>query len=136
MMNPLILCVDDDDAVLEVTQAILARKGFSVMTSSDWRHAMELFRNQPIALAILDYEMPELKGHELAILMRNLNSEVPLLLHSGAFDVPDHVVKATDGFIQKGSEPNALVAAINKLIIKSPGHLIQSYASPNQLQVT
>jgi DNA-binding NtrC family response regulator len=124
----LVLCVDDDDAILSVTKVVLERKGFSVITALDWRHAMEVFRSQPIDLVILDYEMPELKGHELAILIRGVNSEVPLILHSGAFSIPDIAIRATDAFIQKGSETNVLIAAINRLMMKKSSQLIKSPA--------
>jgi CheY-like chemotaxis protein len=117
--NPLVLCVDDDAAILDITKAILERKGFSVITASDWRHAIEIIKSHPIDLVILDYEMPELKGHEVAILIRSVNPAVPLILYSGASSLPEVATKATDAFIQKGTEPSALVAAINNLIVKN-----------------
>jgi two-component system response regulator MtrA len=117
--NALVLCVDDDAAILDITKAILERKGFSVIVALDWRQAVEAFRSNPVDLVILDYEMPELKGHEVAIMIRSVNAEIPLILHSGATNIPEVAIKATDAVIQKGVDTSILVAAIEKLITKN-----------------
>jgi DNA-binding NtrC family response regulator len=117
--NTLVLCVDDDAAILEITKAILERKGFSVITASDWRHAIAVIESHPVDLVILDYEMPELKGHEVAIMIRRVDAEVPLILHTGATNVPEVARAATDAVIQKGIDTASLVAAIESLVMKS-----------------
>jgi DNA-binding response OmpR family regulator len=117
--NALVLCVDDDAAILDITKAILERKGFSVITALDWRQAIEVFKTYPVDLVILDYEMPELKGHEVAIMIRSVNVEVPVILHSGAVNIPEGAIKATDAVIQKGVDTSVLLAAIEKLITKN-----------------
>jgi DNA-binding NtrC family response regulator len=120
--NALVLCVDDDAAILDITKAILERKGFSVITALDWRHAIEAIKNHPIDLVILDYEMPELKGHEVAIMIRRVNADVPLILHSGASSIPEVAIRTTDAFVQKGADTYTLVAAIEELITKNRGN--------------
>jgi DNA-binding NtrC family response regulator len=117
--NTLVLCVDDDAAILEITKAILERKGFSVITASDWRHAIVVIESHPVDLVILDYEMPEMKGHEVAVIIRRVDAEVPLILHTGATNVPEVAIAATDAVIQKGIDTASLVAAIESLVMKS-----------------
>jgi two-component system response regulator MtrA len=117
--DTLLLCVDDDAAILAVTAALLERKGFSVIVALDWRQAIEAFRSNPVDLVILDYEMPELKGHEVAIMIRSVNADIPLILHSGAANIPEVAIKATDAVIQKGVDTSILVAAIEQLITKN-----------------
>jgi DNA-binding NtrC family response regulator len=117
--DALVLCADDDAAILDITKAILERKGFSVITASDWRHAIEIIESRPIDLVILDYEMPELKGHEVAIMIRRVNAGVPLILHSGAPIIPEVAMRTTDAFVQKGADTYTLVAAIERLITKN-----------------
>jgi len=68
---------------------------------------------------MLDYEMPDMKGHEVTVLIRSINPKVPIILHSGSPDIPDFALKATDAFLQKGIETYVLVAAISNLIMKS-----------------
>jgi two-component system response regulator MtrA len=102
--NTLLLCVDDDAAVLAVTAALLERRGFSVIGALDWRQAIEAFKSNPVDLVILDYEMPEFRGHEVASMIRSVNAEIPLILHSGAANIPEIAIKATDAVIRKGTD--------------------------------
>lgn len=117
--DALVLCVDDDNAILDVIKQTLEKNGFSVLTASNWRLALDAFKENPIDLVILDYEMPDLKGHEVAVKIRSVSPEVPIILHSGSPDIPESAARVTDAFIQKGAETYVLVAAISNLIMKS-----------------
>ena len=59
---PLILVVDDDDAVRQVTTRFLAREGFSVATASGGREGLRLARELQPAAITLDIMMPDLDG--------------------------------------------------------------------------
>lgn len=117
--DAVILCVDDDDVTLDVFKLTLEKNGFSVLTATNWRRALDTFRKNPVDLVMLDYEMPDMKGHEVAVLIRSINPKVPIILHSGSPDIPDFALKTTDAFLQKGIETYVLVAAISNLIMKS-----------------
>ena len=117
--DAVILCVDDDDMTLAFVALILKKNGFSVLTANNWRLALKTFRENAVDLVMLDYEMPEMKGHEVARLIRNLDSDVPMILHSSSSVIPEIARKVTDACIPKGVEPSILVAAISKLITKS-----------------
>jgi CheY-like chemotaxis protein len=117
--DAVILCVDDDDVTLDVIKLTLEKNGFFVLTATNWRSALDAFSKNPIDLVMLDYEMPDMKGHEVAVLIRSINPKVPIILHSGSPDIPDFALKTTDAFLQKGIETYVLVAAISNLIMKS-----------------
>jgi CheY-like chemotaxis protein len=124
--DAVVLCVDDDSVVLDVIKLTLEKNGFTVLTATNWRRALDAFRETPIDLVMLDYEMPDMKGHEVAIQIRSVNPEVPIILHSGSFDIPEIATKVTDAFIPKGVEPYVLVAAISNLIMKRRVSRIQA----------
>jgi CheY-like chemotaxis protein len=117
--DAVILCVDDDDVTLDVIKLTLEKNGFSVLTATNWRRALDTFRKNPIDLVMLDYEMPEMKGHEVAVLIRSIDPTVPIILHSGSPQIPDCAIKMTDAFLQKGVETHILVDAISNLIMNS-----------------
>lgn len=117
--HAVILCVDDDNMTLAFVGLILKKNGFSVHTANNWRLALKTFRENAIDLVVLDYEMPEMKGHEVATLIKSLNSDVPIILHSSSSTIPEIARKVTDACVPKGVEPSLLVAAISKLITKS-----------------
>jgi CheY-like chemotaxis protein len=117
--GPVVLCVDDDTMTLTIMKSILQKNGFSVHITTNWNCALNTFRENPIDLVLLDYEMPDIKGHEVAELIRRLKPEVPIILHSGSSDVPEIAIKLTDAIIPKGVEPCVLIASISNLIMRS-----------------
>ena len=124
--DAVVLCVDDDMVVLDVIKLTLEKNGFTVLTATNWRRALDTFRETPVDLVMLDYEMPDMKGHEVAIQIRSVNPEVPIILHSGSSDIPEIATKVTDAFIPKGVEPYVLIAAISNLIMKRRVNRIHS----------
>jgi CheY-like chemotaxis protein len=97
----------------------LEKNGFSVVTANNWRSALESFKSNLIDLVMLDYEMPDMKGHEIALWLRSVNPAVPIILHSGSSNIPDIAAQTVDAFLPKGIETHILVAAISNLITKS-----------------
>jgi DNA-binding NarL/FixJ family response regulator len=65
---------------------------------------------------VVDYEMPGMKGHEVAVWIKSLNPRMPVVLHSGALILPDAAIQATDAFVPKGGESHLLVTAIENLL--------------------
>src|SRR6202048_346552 len=59
---PLILVIDDDDSVREVTTHFLRREGFAVTTASGGREGLRLARELQPAAITLDIMMPDLDG--------------------------------------------------------------------------
>jgi len=60
-----LLVVDDDRANTELVSRILGDAGYTVESASDGPSALELVRQRPFSLAVLDYQMPEMDGVEL-----------------------------------------------------------------------
>jgi len=65
-----ILIVDDLADNLVALEALLRREDVEILTVSSGREALELLLSQDVALAVVDVQMPEMDGFELAELMR------------------------------------------------------------------
>src|SRR5690242_11380113 len=65
-----ILAVDDVDANLAALEALLARPGVEILKARSGTEALELLLVEDVALALVDVQMPEMDGFELAELMR------------------------------------------------------------------
>jgi CheY-like chemotaxis protein len=73
----IILLVDDDSAVREVTASMLRELGYVVLEVGSGGAALELLdRQATIDLVVLDFAMPGMNGMELA---REVNSKFPRL---------------------------------------------------------
>jgi CheY-like chemotaxis protein len=59
--------------------------------------------------------MPEMNGHEVAIEMRRLRPQAPIIMLSGAVDVPEQALKYVDAFIDKPQLASQLLPTIAQL---------------------
>jgi two-component system, chemotaxis family, chemotaxis protein CheY len=79
-----ILLVDDDPDIRVLTRTFLEHEGYSVFSSSDADRASYVFRNVPqIDLLVTDLYMPGRSGLDLGRELKNIRSELPILLISG-----------------------------------------------------
>jgi two-component system, OmpR family, response regulator VanR len=117
--DAVLLCVDDDPAMLDVMRDLLENSGYAVFTAADGLQAIELFRRNRIDLVLVDHEMPGMKGPELAVKIKTLSPCTPVILHSGSLEIPDSARSATDAFVSKGHDTCLLVTAVSNLIMKS-----------------
>jgi two-component system, sensor histidine kinase and response regulator len=108
------LLVDDIAENLLVLEALLRRDGLELLMARSGAEALELLLVHDVALAILDVQMPEMNGFELAELMRGMERtrHVPIIfLTAGARD-PQRVFKGYEAgavdFLFKPVDPHAL----------------------------
>ena len=83
-MNPVstpILLVDDIPANLTALIGILATPNVTLLTAGSGAEALEILLQQDVAVALIDVQMPEIDGFELAELMRGSvrTRQVPII---------------------------------------------------------
>jgi PAS domain S-box-containing protein len=80
-----ILLVDDEESLCDIGSQILTRAGYTVLTATNGRDAIDLYRNQrgDISLVILDLIMPEMGGKECFQELAKIDSKVKVILSSG-----------------------------------------------------
>jgi PAS domain S-box-containing protein len=113
----LILVVDDEEEVLEVTRAFLERSGFEVLTAIGGEEGIRLFRAhaEEVDAVVLDLAMPDVDGPETCAEIGRIRPDVPVLITSGyRGEIVDARLAGARvaGFIQKPFEPEDLVARI------------------------
>ena len=111
-----LLCIDDEEFLLECYKEFLQDFGFEVLTASSGRKGLELAVSSPVDLVLLDYEMPELDGLQVAAELRRIRPGTPIILLSGVVDIPAQMLGLVDGFVPKGDMASRLVPAIVELI--------------------
>lgn len=110
---PTVLVVEDDEAVLKATRAVLKRWHFLSLGAKDGEAALRLVTEGDIrpAAAIVDFLLPgRLDGVDTAAALRQALPELPVLILSGETD-PERLgkIKASGlAFIRKPVDPHEI----------------------------
>ena len=75
-----ILLVDDQQPVREAIHLLLGLDEHKVVEASSGAEALELFRQDCFDLVITDFEMPRMKGNELATRIKQLVPAQPIIM--------------------------------------------------------
>lgn len=81
----LILVVDDESILLDITSAMLKESGYDVLTAHDGIEALDIFqkKHKELAGVLLDMVMPNLSGLETFKKIQMINPDVKVFLMSG-----------------------------------------------------
>lgn len=90
-----ILIVDDAGEVVILCVNMLQSLGYTVRGASRGDQALELIRQEPFDLVIVDYKMPEMNGFEVFEQARALRPDMKFMLLTG-HGTSDVVEDATD----------------------------------------
>ena len=80
-----ILLVDDEDLLLQTVASILESVGYQVVTENNGHAALNRFKDFPgeYDLVITDQTMPQMAGNELAMELRRIKPDLPIILCTG-----------------------------------------------------
>lgn len=98
-----VLCIDDNEDVLELLELLLNDRGYTVLKASSGTRGLELAAIEPVDAVILDYEMPGLNGHDVAVELRRWEPQISIVMFSGAIDIPNQTLSLVDAFVSKGA---------------------------------
>jgi CheY-like chemotaxis protein len=117
--NQTLLWVDDSRTLLSLYKSVFESLGFAVRATSSpreaLRHASPDRADCAIDVAILDYEMPEMDGGELAHRLRFRHPALPIILYSSCASIPASVNDSVDAVCMKGAPRQELLATIDWL---------------------
>lgn len=93
--KPCVLVVDDRPESLVAFQAALSMPDFGVMTASSGRAALRAMLENDFAALVLDVQLPDLNGFEIARLVRQREAtrELPILFITGVMHEPGHILQ-------------------------------------------
>jgi CheY-like chemotaxis protein len=75
-----ILLVDDEPSVRRSFRMLLEFDGHAVTEARDGAEALDLYARGQFDLVTTDFEMPVMKGNELAVRIKNLAPRQPILM--------------------------------------------------------
>ena len=119
-----VLVVEDDPGVRELTVSRLKAIGYKVVEAVDGRKAAEVLKSaEPVDLVFTDLVMPGgISGHDVAALARKLRPGIRILLTSGYAEdlVPVDPELAQLKILRKPYRQGDLVAALREVLPLRP----------------
>lgn len=120
--NKKILVVDDNKDVLKVLKKGLQKLGYKVTTEDNCKAILQKFEKEYslFDMVITDYMMPEIKGDEIAVRIKEIKKDVKVILMTGYMEDSKKDIKCCeciDAFVQKPIEINELSEIIKNLLI-------------------
>ena len=118
------LVVDDEESVRDLTNEVLTRVNFKVLTASDGLEAVEVLKQHAgdVQAVILDLTTPRLSGYEAFCKLREIQPEIPIVLASGYGEedaTRDFVNVDLAGFLKKPYLPADLLEIVRQALSDS-----------------
>lgn len=116
-----ILVVDDEQMALVLIKRLLTEAGFQVVTAQSGFECLDIFRKQPHAfqLVLLDLTMPFMDGEETFQRLREIRTDIPVVLCTG-FIKPDRLERmmaaGVAGFLRKPLAPDEIVEHVRGVL--------------------
>jgi PAS domain S-box-containing protein len=111
-----VLCVDDDEAFLDLAAEMLAREpGIETTTASRGRDALDVLAETHVDCVVSDYDMPGMSGLELLDAVRDRHPDLPFVLFTGKGSeeiATEAISRGVTDYLQKevGTEQYELLA--------------------------
>jgi signal transduction histidine kinase len=118
--SPIVLVVEDESEVLEVTCEILRAHGFVTLAARDGEEALTQIRNNGtrIDFVLSDVRMPKMNGPKMASELQKLYPETPILFMSGYNELADtgQIHFFDNNLIRKPFEGPQLIKKIQEML--------------------
>ncbi len=120
-MEPQILVVEDEEAIITLLKYNLEREGFKVFTATDGEEALMALREKKPDVVVLDWMLPSLSGIEVCRQMRRNpdTKNIPVIMLSARGEEDDRVRGldcGADDYVVKPFSPSELIARIRAVL--------------------
>ncbi len=118
-----LLVVDDNESNRDMLSRRLTHEGYDVVMAASGREALELVKNEPVDLVLLDVMMPEMNGYEVLQHLKAHGTwrDIPVIMIS-ALDEIESVVRCiergAEDYLPKPFDPVLLRARIGACLEK------------------
>jgi CheY-like chemotaxis protein len=114
-VSGVVLCIDDNQDVLECERAFLESFGYTVLTASSGGKRLEMASIHSVDVVILDYFMPAMNGQQVAMEIRRLRPQVPIILLTEGLGVLEQTLDLVDALVAKDRLASQLLPVIAHL---------------------
>lgn len=105
-----VLCIDDEESIRFALEAVMESQGWIAYTAKNVKEGLEIYKAKRPTLVLMDYHMPVINGITGVSMLRELDSNVPIIVFTidanqdladrfieiGATDFANKPIKAPD----------------------------------------
>lgn len=117
-----ILCLDDNEMILNITRHILEKDGFRVLTATDFTVIYDYIFSEGCQLMLCDVEMPGLPGSKICQMLKQTQPDLKIVLFSNIHE-RDLALLAkesnADSWISKNTKPDQWLEEVKRVIAQS-----------------
>jgi DNA-binding response OmpR family regulator len=117
-----ILCIEDEQEMIDLIRLILSRRGFEVKGASGGTEGLKMVRQEIPDLVLLDLMMPDLDGWEVYQQMKadEKTRNIPVIVVTAKAQNIDRVlgmhIAKVDDYITKPFSPQDLLNSVEKVL--------------------
>jgi two-component system response regulator VicR len=118
----LILCIEDEQEMIDLIRLILNRRGFEVKGANGGKEGLEIIRAEHPDLVLLDLMMPDMDGWEVYQQMKadDATKRIPVIVVTAKAQSIDKVlglhIAKVDDYIAKPFSPQELLTSVDNVL--------------------
>ncbi len=119
MTKEMLLLVDDEQNILDLSAMYLKRAGYTIDTALDGNEAYKKILQTKPALVVLDLMLPGMDGFEICRKLRAANNQVPIILLTARDEDIDKILGlelGADDYMIKPFNPRELSARVRAIL--------------------
>jgi two-component system cell cycle sensor histidine kinase/response regulator CckA len=120
-----ILVVDDEEGIRNITKSVLEASGYKVFLASNGNEAVKVFSEHlnEIALVLTDMVMPEMDGISAVSAIRELNHDIKTIAVTAHVESAEYVdlLGEVDAVVRKPYDIDMLLQTIDRLLAETSG---------------
>ena len=120
----LILCIEDEQEMIDLIRLILSRRGFDVRGANDGEEGLKVIRKEHPDLILLDLMMPDMDGWEVYQQMKadEATKNIPVIVVTARAQSIDKVlglhIAKVDDYIAKPFSPQELLNSVDNVLAR------------------
>src|SRR6201998_3800689 len=117
-----LLWADDEIELLKPHVLFLQQKGYDVSTACSGDEALDLVKEKPFDVVLLDENMPGLSGLETLSRLKTLRSEIPVIMITKSeeeYIMDDAIGSKIADYLIKPVNPNQILLSLKKTLDKN-----------------
>jgi len=118
----MILCIEDEQEMIDLIRLILSRRGFEIRGANGGKEGLEIIRNDHPDLVLLDLMMPEMDGWEVYQQMKadEATKNIPVIIVTAIAQSIEKVlglhIAKVDDYIVKPFSPQELLTSVDNVL--------------------